>query len=218
VVPHRYDRVAGAYLASATLGAFEDPDGDPLLADGSLGHGPCATFHFTGGDGQVDCVLPYTPAPGLPPLATLVGDHPVVLRAFDGWEGATSSTTVNVQNGAPTGVAVDRPVEACTCVCTDLDVETGACNGSRIWMADTTFVQFEVRAADADGDPVQVSYDITTAGGDQRTVMPEQAGAMLIQPYLPITVQVTIDDGIGQAHTSSTVSGVTCAQAGQTCP
>jgi hypothetical protein len=40
---------------------------------------------------------------------------------------------------------------------------------------------------------------------------------MLVNPVLPLTVQVTIDDGVAEARTSSTVTGVTCATAGLAC-
>jgi hypothetical protein len=216
-VGHRYDQVRQAYLATAPLSSFEDPDGDPLRTDGSAGDSTCPSPSFSGGDGWVDCVRGYVPASGPPPLSSFVGNHPVVLRAFDGWEGVTSATVVNIQDGAPTASAFDGVVESCFCACSKWSADGSTCVGQGRWVADTASVPLPVNAGDIDGDPVQVTFSPATASGTQKTVFPGGCSSILLNPVLPITVQVTIDDGVGRVQTTSRVTGVSCPTAGQAC-
>jgi hypothetical protein len=79
-------------------------------------------------------------------------------------------------------------------------------------------VPFPVAAQEADGDPVQVTFSgVTPVGGLQKTVMVSAVGGILTTPTFPVTVQVTIDDGLAQVQTSTTVTGVTCSTLGQVC-
>jgi len=217
-VGHRYDQALQSYVASATLSSFEDPDGDPLRADGSAGDASCSSFAFDGSEGGVECASRYLPASGLPPLASFVGDHPVVLRAYDGWEGPSRATVVNVQDGAPTATAFAGVVESCFCACSKWSGDGSSCLGAR-WVADTASMPLPVLAGDADGDPVQVTFTPApaTASGAQKTVLPASCGDTLRNPTLPLTVLVTIDDGVGRVQTASTVTGVTCSTAGEPC-
>ena len=215
-VPHHYDLALKAYVAGAPLSAFEDPDGDPLSTAGSSGDGACSSFSFTSGEGSVACSLAYSLAPGLPPLASFTGDHPVVLRAFDGWEGATQATVVNIQNGVPTATALESVADSCICACAVWDYDPKWCMEWR-WQENPAIIPLPVSAADADGDPVQVTYVPAAAIGAQQTVFPNACGTWLRSPTLPITVQVTIDDGVGQVQTTSRITGVTCSRAGQAC-
>lgn len=215
-VPHRYDPVLGAYVASASLSAFEDPDGDPISTDGSRGDASCHSFAINAGEGSVACSLAYTPAPGLPPLASFAGDHRLVLQAFDGWEGATQATVVNVQNGVPTATALEGVAESCLCACVKWDYDTSSCATWK-WRTNPAYVQLPVSAADADGDPVQVTYVPAVAIGSQQTVFTNGCSTWLNSPTLPLTVQVTIDDGVGKIQTTSRITGVTCSKAGQIC-
>jgi hypothetical protein len=215
-VGHRYDQGLQAYVASATLSSFEDPDGDPLRADGSVGDATCSSFAFVGTEGRVECASRYSPVTGVPPLASFVGDHPVVLRAYDGWEGPSRATVVNVQDGAPTATAFAGVVESCFCACSKWSGDGSSCIGAH-WVADAASMPLPVMAGDADGDPVQVTFSPATASGAQKTVLPDGCGDTLRNPTLPLTVLVTIDDGVGRVQTASTVTGVSCPTAGQAC-
>jgi hypothetical protein len=216
-VGHRYDPVSKAYLATAPLSSFEDPDGDPLYPSGSTGDPSCATFSLAGGEARVACAREYALASGLPPLAGFVGDHPVVLRVFDGWEGVSLAAVVNIQNGAPTATAFDGTVESCFCACSKWSADGSTCVGQATWVADATTVPLPVTAGDVDGDPVQVSFSPVPVSGAQKTVLPGDCGDTLSNTSLPVTVQVTIDDGVGRAQTTSRVTGVSCSTAGQAC-
>jgi hypothetical protein len=215
-VPHRYDPALQAYVASAPLSAFEDPDGDPLTTEGSRGDASCWHFALAGGEGSVACARGYLPAPGLPPLAGFAGDHALVLQAFDGWEGATQATVVSIQNGAPAGTPLEGLADSCTCTCTRWDADTGTCATSQ-WRINSTMVPLPVSATDADGDPVQVSYLPAAYGGSERTVFAGDASTWLANPVLPLTVQVSLDDGVSRVQTTSRITGVTCSRLGQSC-
>ena len=216
-VAHRYDPARAAYVATASLAAFEDPDGDPLVPAGSVGHGPCSRFSFVAGAGQVECVLSYTPAAGLPPLASLVGDHLVRLNAFDGWEhaGLGAATVVNVQNGAPSVTAKPGPVESCLCTCTRTSADSPECLEWR-WQIDRSFVQLPITVADADGDPVRVTYLPAPASGAQRTSLPAACGAAYSVTGGPVSVQVTVDDGVSQALVTTTLDAA-CSVSSRIC-
>jgi hypothetical protein len=215
-VLHRYDPVLQAYVASAPLSAFEDPDGDPLTTEGSRGDASCSHFALVGGEGSVACDWAYLPAPGLPPLAALAGDHALVLRAFDGWEGATQATVVNIQNGAPAATPREGLADSCTCTCTRWDFDTGTCGTSQ-WRINPALVPLPVSATDADGDPLLVSYLPAAYFGSQRTVFAGDASTWIANPVLPLTVQVTLDDGVSRVQTTSRITGVTCSKQGQGC-
>jgi hypothetical protein len=216
-VAHHYDTAVGAYVATAPLATFEDPDGDPLLADGSLGDPACHSSS-AGGVVSADCTLAYAVSAGRPPLASFVGSHLLVARASDGWAQVQSNTTVSIQDGAPTARAFDGVVESCICLCSKWSPDGSTCVGKGAWAVDRASVPLPVQASEADGDPVQVSFSgATPVGGAQKTVLPGSCGATLANPVLPITVQVTIDDGLVPVQTSSRISAVTCSQAGATC-
>jgi hypothetical protein len=217
-VSHRYDSTLGTYLASSPLATFEDPDGDPLTVGGSSGDAACGQFSITAGAAAVSCSLPYTLASGLPPLAAFAGSHAVVARASDGWTLAEATTTVSIQDGAPAASAFEGPVDSCGCVCPKWSDDGSICLGIPHWRVDSITVPFPVAAQEADGDPVQVTFSgVTPVGGLQKTVMVSAVGGLLTTPTFPFTVQVTIDDGLAQVHTSTTVTGVTCSTLGQVC-
>jgi hypothetical protein len=217
-VAHHYDPARSAYVATAPLATFEDPDGDPLLIDASLGDPTCGAFSSAAGAVSVDCALSYTVGAGRPPLASFVGSHALVARASDGWAQVDSNTTVSIQDGAPTVRAFDGVVESCICLCSKWSPDGSTCVGKGAWAVDRASVPLPVQASEADGDPVQVTFSgATPSGGAQKTVLPGSCGGTLANPVLPVTVQVTIDDGLLPVQTSSRVSGVSCAQAGTPC-
>ena len=107
-------------------------------------------------------------------------------------------------------------VESCFCACSKWSVDGSTCLGAR-WVADTASMPLPVLADDADGDPVQVTFSPAAASGAQKTVLPASCDDTLRNPTLPLTVLVTIDDGVGRVQTTSTVTGVSCPTAGQAC-
>ena len=199
-------------------GHLRGPDGDPLRVDGSVGDAACAAFTISGGAARVACQRAYAPAPGLPPLSAFLGDHRVVTSASDAWVQVSSPTTVNIQDGAPSATAFSGAVESCYCPCPKWSADGSTCLGQGHWTTDATVVPLPVTANDADGDPVQVTYGgAAINGGAQKTVLPTGCGATLNRPSLPVTVAVTIDDGLARVSTTSTVTSVFCSRAGLAC-
>jgi hypothetical protein len=218
VVSHRYDPARAAYVATAPLATFEDPDGDPLVQVGATGDDACARVAVSAGAASVSCELPYKVAAGLPALASFTGSHRVVARVTDGWVQVEAGTLVSIQDGAPTARPYSGTVESCSCFCAKWSADGLTCLGTPTYRVDTTSVPLPVLVDEADGDPVLVSFSgATPVGGAQKTVLPGSVSGFLASPQLPITVQFTIDDGLAQTQASSTVTGVICAQIGQAC-
>jgi len=218
LVPHHHDPIRGAWVATATPASFEDPDGDPLLP-GPPGADPtCRTAAVTAGVVQVECAKAYGPAPGLPPLAAFVGDHQVAAGVSDGWAATSPTVTISIQNGSPSLQSFQGPVESCFCRCARMDAEGLECLGSPTYAINTAAVPLPVQVSEADGDPLQVTFTgVTPYGGAQRTAYPGALGTTMTHPVLPVTVQITVDDGVVQAQATSTVTGVTCSRLGQAC-
>jgi hypothetical protein len=214
---HRYDAAARAYRADATLSAFSDPDGDPLDGDQSVGDAICPTVVMVGGDAQASCRLDYPSFSGRPPLASFASTHSVSATISDGWSKLTVPALVAIQNVAPQAQPFDGTVESCYCKCR-LNASGDGCIGTPTWEKDFTNVPLRVDASEPDGDPVQVTVTPSTwVAGPVRTVSVGGASASLINPTLPASYTVTIDDGMAQVTTTSRVTGVTCSQAGQPC-
>jgi hypothetical protein len=217
LVPHHHDAARGAWIATAAPASFEDPDGDPLLP-GPPGPDPtCRTVAVTAGVVQVECAKAYGPAPGLPPLAAFVGDHQVAAGVSDGWESTSPTVSINIQNGSPSLQPFQGAVESCLCRCVRMDPEGIDCLSST-YGVNTAAVPLPFQVGEADGDPLQVTFTgVTPYGGAQRTAYPSALATTMTHPVLPVTVQITVDDGVVQAQTTSTVTGVTCPRMGQAC-
>jgi hypothetical protein len=218
VVPHQYLSGSHRYTATATLASFEDPDGDPLRIYPSAGDAACASFSISDGTVSVSCEQEYLPASGLPTLASFFGAHALLGGAGDGWEQATAATSVNIQDSAPSATAFDGVVDSCFCACGKWSPDGSTCIGPGTWTVDTFSVPLPVLVSEADGDPVEVTFvGATPIGGAKKTVLPASCSAMLRSPALPLTVQVTVDDGVARAQTTSRIAAVSCATAGQAC-
>jgi hypothetical protein len=217
-VPHRYDVGRAAWIAAAAPSSFEDPDGDPLLPVGATGDPACRTLDLVDGAGQVECALAYTPASGLPPLASFVGNHQVAVVASDGWSTATGSTTLSILNGSPSPEPFVGTVESCYCECKKWSGDGTICLTGFKEAINHAVVPLPVLVSEPEGDPLQVTFSgATPLGGAQKTVLPWASGAMLVNQALPVTVQISLHDGVAEAQTSSTVTGLTCSYAGQPC-
>jgi hypothetical protein len=214
---HRFDPAAQAYLAEATLSSFSDPDGDPLEASSSSGDAACGTVVMSGTDAQARCRLAFPGLSGPPPLASFATNHPMTLRVSDGWEVASAAGTIAIQNAMPTARPTDGTVQSCYCNCRPTTDGTG-CIGTPTWAVDTANVPLRVDASEPDGDPVQVTVTPSTwVAAPVKTVLVGGASAMLVNPVLPASYTVTIDDGVSKVTTTSRVTGVTCSLQGQVC-
>jgi PKD repeat protein len=221
---HRWDAVARAYQAQATLATFEDPDGDPLVESGSVGDDACAQFSVGGGTVTASCSLPYTPAAGLPMLYAFAGVHHLVASAGDGWEVASSPTRVVIGNAPPEIPAYSGNVEGCLCHCDLWDVEPPRlCAVVPTWRADPQHAAFPVHALDADGDPLRVTFtSVASLSPTAITAAPELcttavSGATLSSTSYPVVVEVKAYDGLSQVSGTWTGINVVCPKRGQEC-
>jgi hypothetical protein len=224
-VDHRYDAAAGEYLAVAQLGAFADPDGDPIDA---AGEGPPGCTDFaTGAAGAltVTCRLPYRPgAADLPPLASFLGQRTVVATAGDGWETASAASAVTVLDRPPTLASTSVAIIArCQCLCPTLRaILTGATawplsalmsglpppGGGAATCTDCVPTPIDMvldpGAEDPDGDPLLLGYVHDRQPVVKRTAIPAKAPLTTIDAF-PTTWQVTADDGGGGPAATGTV-------------
>jgi hypothetical protein len=142
----------------------------------------------------------------------------VTLTASDGWEQVSGTTSFNVQDGAPSVLASSGTVESCRCFCPKMNADGSACIGGYRWAPDPDVVPLPVVASDADDDPLQVTTSVPNASGETvRTVMPYACGTTLASPVLPVSVLVTVDDGVSRSQATVSVTGVTCAISGDAC-
>lgn len=222
---HRYDPAAQAYVATAPLAVFEDPDGDPLLPAGSGGP-ECGAFTLDGGLLSVTCTRGFQWGSGeYPTLAGFAGAHPLTAAVGDGWASASAGVTLHVEGQPPSVPSYDGAIEACVCKCPRFEPELpGVCIEVPTFVADRSKATFPVRPADADGDPLHVTFSLAPGSPAGAAVtpasanrLPEACSATVSSTVFPVTVEVIATDGVSTAFGSWTVRQVTCAKSGQTC-
>jgi hypothetical protein len=106
-VPHWFDVAGSRYVATARVGSFVDPDGDPLF--GASGDGPCGAFEVNGNDATAICTVPFS---GVPALDRLAGRRTFPVLVRDPWNLASNVpiVTLDVLNTPPT--IAGRPAPA----------------------------------------------------------------------------------------------------------
>lgn len=223
---HRYDAGVHTYTATAVVAGFTDPDGDPLVPAPGGGDPSCPTFTLAGGQVSVACSLPFTvTAATYPTLAALVGTHSLTPGVSDGWATTGHATTLQVQNRPPTVADYDGVVESCTCKCLQWEPELpGVCNDLPVWVVDASKATFPIRAADADGDPINLAYGLWPGSPAGQSVspgitngLPEVCAASFSASTFPVIVDVTVNDGVSSASAIWIARAVTCSRAGETC-
>jgi hypothetical protein len=149
-VPHTFDPETSRYLASARLGAWTDPDGDPLLA--GPGAAPCEALSVVDGTVEVECAVPFD---GVPAVEKLAGRRSVPVRVRDPWSDASAVAvhTVEILN-APPQLAYTKSLA--TLRYTFL--------GYPGWRIDAAAFDLWPQVSDPDGDPLLVT-GTTAAGG-----------------------------------------------------
>jgi hypothetical protein len=218
-VDHRYDASTVRYRAAAGLGTFEDPDGDPLLDAGGLGDESCAVA-LAGGAATAACERPFAWQGGaFPTLAGFAGSHALVARATDGWAAAQAATSLTIANAPPTVQDYTGAVEACRCRCPAWDPEfPTTCALPASWVPDLQHATFQLRPADADGDPLAATFSsAATVNPASDTALPDACTTTVDSPSYPVSVNVTVSDGVSQAAARWTVVEVICSKAGQEC-
>ncbi len=222
---HRYDASLLAYVASAPLAAFEDPDGDPLLPAGSGGP-ECAAFTLDAGVLSVTCRRAFDWTTGAyPALAGFAGTHPITAAASDGWASAGLAVALDVQSETPTVPIYDGAVESCLCKCARYEPEMPTiCSEQPTLVPDRSKAALPVHPADADGDPAFMTYALAPGSPAGATVtpaavsrLPQFSVATVSSTTYPVTVDVTVTDGVRTSTGSWTIRQVTCSRTGEAC-
>ena len=156
-VPHVFDARRSRYLATARLGTWSDPDGDPIFAD--PGVAPCEALSVEGGIARVECSVAYE---GTPVAGLLTGARSVPVRIRDPWSDAAGVPvyTLEILDEPPTlGVTIDLPS---LLLLTRFDVWNYSCPVTS-WVSGGTFTATPT-VRDADGDPVVLRAEAPPGG------------------------------------------------------
>jgi hypothetical protein len=164
-VDHVFDAVGQRYLASATLSAWTDPDGDPLEQAAPTGDPSCATFRVEAGHAVVDCALEFG---GVPAAANFAGVHSVSQQVRDPWATAVGRSIVSltIRNRAPRIDPTPPPGATTSCELTSdcCRVESVAPHACLEYDRSYAGAPFALagRFFDEDGDPLALSPRTTT--------------------------------------------------------
>jgi hypothetical protein len=162
-VPHRFDRLGSRYVASARVGDWIDPDGDPLFV--APGAAPCDAFSVEDGTLAVECAVPYE---GIPAVDRIAGVHRVPVQVRDPWSDASAVVVheIAILNSPPSLSRTADPASACV-------QRIQRCSWFCVWQYVATPAEFTAvpTALDPDGDPLLVTA-LVPAGG---TASPAQA-------------------------------------------
>jgi hypothetical protein len=174
-VPHRFDPATSRYLATANLGTWSDPDGDPLVVSG--GADPCNDVSIVNGAVTVTCSVPYN---GVPAVNKLAGSRTVSIGVTDPWGAESGATYVlDILNSPPSLEVVDDPATF---------RGTYACNSDGTHPATIYAGDFTATPAvwDPDGDPVTLRLSRRNGGTSNPAVQTCLAAACLpIQVHEP---------------------------------
>jgi hypothetical protein len=152
-VPHRFDALRSRYVADAELGAWTDPDGDPLLA--TTAAAPCDAVTVVDGAVRVQCSVAYE---GTPAVDRIAGARQVAVRVRDPWSDATAVGLYTLE------ILNSPPALAFT---TDGSLPTWADDPfgklPTLFIGAGTFTVFP-EATDPDGDPVALGATAAPGG------------------------------------------------------
>ncbi|HEX9307525.1 MAG TPA: hypothetical protein VF894_08540 [Anaeromyxobacter sp.] len=197
-VPHVFDARASRYVATARLGAWTDPDGDPLFA--APGVAPCEAVTIEDGLARVTCSVPYE---GAPAVGLLAGVRSVPVRIHDPWTDAASIPVYSLEilNQPP---AMDLVTDVAGLLALWQFEGSFTCM-TTLYVSGATFTATPT-VADPDGDPVVLRADAPPGGSASPTDCVCTSGSCVpirfvqpvevlrcLAPYVPSTI--TASDG-----------------------
>ncbi|BDG03335.1 PKD domain-containing protein [Anaeromyxobacter oryzae] len=161
-VDHSFDAAQGQYRATATLGRWSDPDGDPIWQADPTGDADCSALSLlVDGTSVAICSRAYA---GVPAVHLFAGDHVVRSSVRDPWAIAAERPDVIVQihdrapvvtNTSGTAPVACTPDEVLCC----REAPNGSCLVSPTATTATAFT-FAPAVSDPDGDPVEVRFPL----------------------------------------------------------
>ena len=96
---HVYDATAGAYLASAKLSGWRDPDGDPMVQADFTGDAACPSYTLdVSGRAAVQCSLASAMSAV---VGNFVGAHDIQQRVRDPWAASPVASVSRIENPQP---------------------------------------------------------------------------------------------------------------------
>jgi hypothetical protein len=155
-VNHSYSPSSSSYVATATLDAWSDPEGDPLTPVPSVAAG-CTAPTLVAGTASITCFYPFT---GSPAAEQFAGPHAISYAVRDPWASTSRAIGVTVLNRPPIFL-VSAFTVAAACVsettCCEFDPDTHVCmSRDRSW--GPASIPSGVFLADPDGDPLSVVF------------------------------------------------------------
>lgn len=156
-VPHAFDPAGSRYLATASLAAFADDDGDPLSLDVPTGSPICAGKRLAPAvpaAAEIECATPYA---GTPAVNALAGLHAVSATVRDAWAATSAATILTIDNRAPRLASASVALSpTCTKGICCLLVDQ-ICEAWR-WSQSATSATVPSPLTDDDGDPLLITY------------------------------------------------------------
>lgn len=156
--PHVFDARRSRYVATVQLGAWIDPDGDPLSA--GPGTAPCDAVSVVDGLARAECSAPFD---GAPAANRIAGHRAVSVPVRDPWSFAAAIPVhgIEILNSPPSLTSVADPATVCATMILDFVYAVSA-------------VEFTASptAIDPDGDPLVVTPIPAWRGG---SATPERA-------------------------------------------
>ena len=168
---HVYDATAGAYLASATLSGWRDPDGDPMVQADFTGDAACPSYTLdVSGRAAVQCSLASAMSAV---VGNFVGAHDIQQRVRDPWAASpvASVSRIEILNRPP--VLTTAPVTlraACVPTQSCCAWEAGYCMDYK-WDISSVRETMASFVVDPDGDPVHVTL---SPAGSSQVCLPSQ--------------------------------------------
>ena len=168
---HVYDATAGAYLASAKLSGWRDPDGDPMVQADFTGDAACPSYTLdVSGRAAVQCSLASAMSAV---VGNFVGAHDIQQRVRDPWAASpvASVSRIEILNRPP--VLTTAPVTlraACVPTQSCCAWEAGYCMDYK-WDISSVRETVASFVVDPDGDPVHVTL---SPAGSSQVCLPSQ--------------------------------------------
>ena len=158
---HAYQASPAAYVATAELSTWTDPDGDPLEAAPVSEVGPCGQPGLVGGKLLVTCSVPFT---GSPAANLIVGSWDVAHAVRDPWTRVDHARELAIHNRPPTFKTASFSAAAtCSTTPSCCEFDMGQCvTREREWAA--TSIPSGGWLEDPDGDPLLVTFGPSEVG------------------------------------------------------
>jgi hypothetical protein len=218
---HRYDAAQRAFLATGPVGAFRDPDGDPISLT-VQGDPACSREGTVGADGilKATCKAPYDwTSAAASPLPGFLGTRDLSVTVADAWEAYSLATDLTIPNATPDPVSAAIEADQCVCACVKMNAAGDCISSSYRFAAKSKTVTV---ATDGDNDPLTVSLAST---GPSPNAVPTSVRCLGGACTVPVslnslgtyTIDATATDGVATGSQGTIRITATCSLIAQPC-